>query len=207
MTDYTQLIVVYDADGTFVGEVTYIVGSVLGLRHCSACDITHSLSQIGQGTGGEKPEWTAFKKTLNLPVVQLHRDDLTTSRSTLRERVPFVAGERKDNGELEVIVSNQELIQCQGSVPKLQRLIEQALDTKLTAASCPRRKASKKKQRSATPVRATHNTNNRTTDNHRVPSRREWGKLFNYVFVAVILYGIFLFGEYGASFLMNDLRR
>ena len=37
---YLRLLVVYDADATLVGEITYIVGHALGLRECAACDIT-----------------------------------------------------------------------------------------------------------------------------------------------------------------------
>ena len=137
---YKRLIVVYDADGTFVGEVTYILGHFLGLRECSACDITHSLSQIGKGTGGEKPEWRELKKKLPIPVVQLHRNDLAPLQwKDLVHQLPLVAGERSD-GTLEVVVSKVALEACDGDVSSLQVLIEQNLDQHLPPIKCAMRK-------------------------------------------------------------------
>ena len=194
MTDYTKLIVVYDADGTFVGEITYIAGSLLGIRHCSACDITHSLSQIGQGTGGEKPAWTALKKTLPIPVIQLHRNDLDAAKwGSLIEQVPLIVGERKD-GSLELVCSNAELQNCQGSVEQLEVLIEQALETKLEAVACPMRKrttpkaTAKRRRRSTTPAKKEQEQQGRTTTPHTLPTTQTVAALEHVLVVSLWLF-------------------
>ena len=67
-----ELIGVYDADGTIVGELSYWVGARFGVRHCSLCDITHSLFS-------EKPEWKACQRELaeeeGIEFKAYHRND------------------------------------------------------------------------------------------------------------------------------------
>lgn len=41
--EITHLYGVYDADATVLGEISYWVGARLGIRHCTLCDITHSM--------------------------------------------------------------------------------------------------------------------------------------------------------------------
>ena len=48
---------IYDADATIVGEISYWIGARFGIRHCSLCDITHSLFK-------EKSEWQNCQKLL-----------------------------------------------------------------------------------------------------------------------------------------------
>ena len=121
---YARLLVVYDADGSLVGEISYIVGHALGLRECAACDITHQpFSLRGKPEGGwEKKDWRDAKKRLGLPVVQLHRDELDGTRASVllglaedadgRKQattlLPVVAGER-ENGDVDVLVTAAEL--------------------------------------------------------------------------------------------------
>lgn len=64
----SELIGVYDADGSVVGEIRYWVGARLGRSHCSLCDITH-------GTFRERSEWRAFRELLPVEFTTWHRDD------------------------------------------------------------------------------------------------------------------------------------
>ncbi len=41
--EITHLYGVYDADATVLGEISYWIGARLGIRHCTLCDITHSM--------------------------------------------------------------------------------------------------------------------------------------------------------------------
>ncbi len=152
MNKITKLIVVYDADGTIFGEISYILGHALGLRECSACDITHSLSQIGQGTGGEKPAWSELKKKLSVPVVQLHRNDLIKLDpmiwGELINQVPAVFAERADQS-VQVLIDKSSLEACEGSVDSLQVLIQRALDTHMPAVKCAMRKRTRNKNKNA----------------------------------------------------------
>lgn len=63
-----EIIGVYDADGSLIGELRYLVGARLGHRHCSLCDITH-------GALREKSAWRASRARLPVPVRMVHRDE------------------------------------------------------------------------------------------------------------------------------------
>ena len=67
-TGDVSLVGVYDADGTFAGEVWYWLGARLGRVHCSLCEITHGLFR-------EKPEWRECRDSLNVEFATFHRDD------------------------------------------------------------------------------------------------------------------------------------
>ena len=43
MARYQELVGVYHADGSLLGEARYVVGKILGRAHCSLCDITHDM--------------------------------------------------------------------------------------------------------------------------------------------------------------------
>ena len=65
----SEFIGVYDADGGLVGEASYLVGKILGRRHCSLCDITHSPVR-------RRPEWDDFVRGLGIPFVVLHANEV-----------------------------------------------------------------------------------------------------------------------------------
>lgn len=67
-SNITELIGVYDADSTLLGEVSYWVGARLGTSHCSLCELTHGLFT-------KKSEWTQCAESLAIPFRLFHRDD------------------------------------------------------------------------------------------------------------------------------------
>lgn len=71
-----ELIGVYHANGSLVGELSYWVGARFGRTHCALCDITH-------GTFREKPSWRTCRSTLPVPVTTLHLDEQPTELATL----------------------------------------------------------------------------------------------------------------------------
>ncbi len=64
----SELIGVYDADGSVVGEIRYWVGARFGRSHCSLCDITH-------GTFRGRPAWRELREALPVDFPTYHRDD------------------------------------------------------------------------------------------------------------------------------------
>jgi hypothetical protein len=76
----TELFGVYDADATLIGEATYWIGARLGLRHCSLCDITHSLFT-------EKSEWqqcvAQLQQEHGITFKAFHRDDQPSEVKTI----------------------------------------------------------------------------------------------------------------------------
>ena len=67
-TTITELIGVYDADSTLLGEVSYWVGARFGITHCSLCELTHGLFT-------KKSEWKQCAESLTVPFHLFHRDD------------------------------------------------------------------------------------------------------------------------------------
>ena len=67
-SNITELIGVYDADASLLGEVSYWVGARLGITHCSLCELTHGLF-------AKKSEWTQCADSLSVPFRLFHRDD------------------------------------------------------------------------------------------------------------------------------------
>lgn len=63
-----ELIGVYDADSTLIGEVSYWIGARLGRTHCSLCELTHGLF-------AQKAEWKTCSLSLAVPFVTYHRND------------------------------------------------------------------------------------------------------------------------------------
>lgn len=66
--DVTELIGIYDADSTLIGEISYWIGARLGKRHCSLCELTHGLF-------AKKSEWTQCEQRLAVPFRTYHRND------------------------------------------------------------------------------------------------------------------------------------
>jgi hypothetical protein len=66
--DVSELIGIYDADSTLIGEIRYWIGARLGTRHCSLCEITHGLFT-------KKAEWTQCERSLAVPFRTYHRND------------------------------------------------------------------------------------------------------------------------------------
>ncbi|CAB4368220.1 MAG: hypothetical protein F2916_05455 [Actinobacteria bacterium] len=63
-----ELIGVYDADSTLLGEISYWVGARFGITHCSLCELTHGLFT-------KKAEWKQCADSLAVPFRLFHRDD------------------------------------------------------------------------------------------------------------------------------------
>ena len=197
---FARLLVVYDADGSLVGEVSYIVGHALGLRECAACDITHRpFSLAGKPADGswEKPEWRAFKKRLPMPVEQLHRDELSEKRKESlfgRQRatkLPLVAGERND-GSISVIVTADQLSACHGKVSALESLVINSLDANLPPVMACSMRTTRGRKRSKDSIETLH-TNKPSRIEPKTTGRQaqssSWGTIW---WVASIIVFIFV---------------
>jgi len=67
-SNITELIGVYDANSTLVGEISYWVGARFGITHCSLCELTHGLFT-------KKSEWKQCAESFTVPFHLFHRDD------------------------------------------------------------------------------------------------------------------------------------
>ena len=102
----TELIGVYDADSTLLGEISYWVGARFGITHCSLCELTHGLFT-------KKYEWKQCAESFSVPFHLFHRDDAPSDVLTaLAGEFPAVL-QRTTEG-LKVILTQEELERFDG---------------------------------------------------------------------------------------------
>lgn len=120
---------VYNADGSFLGEVAYFFGKYVSGAHCSLCDITH-------GARAAKPEYLSLCSTLSVPLVSVHLDERSPAvkkfMSAGRVSAPCVLAEFSDGG-IELVASDARLTSCKGSVPALAEILK----ARVAAAEAP----------------------------------------------------------------------
>lgn len=111
---------VYDADGTWRGEVAYWIGARLGRTHCALCEITHSPFR-------EKRRWKACADAIPVPFDTLHRDELPpVLREVTRGRLPCVVAET--DRRTFVLLDGDALEACGGEPEALATAIESAVE-------------------------------------------------------------------------------
>ena len=104
-----KLIGVYDADATLWGEMSYWIGARFGVRHCSLCDITHSLFR-------EKSQWrecqSKLENDLRVEFETFHRNDQPDDvRACIDGNYPAVVM-RGDDGKVSMFMSASEIDAC-----------------------------------------------------------------------------------------------
>ena len=107
-----ELIGVYDADASLWGEVSYWIGARFGVRHCSLCDITHSLFR-------EKLQWRECKSKLDadfgVEFEVFHRNDQPEDvRKCIDGDYPAVVM-RNDAGKVNLFMNAGEIATCGAS--------------------------------------------------------------------------------------------
>ena len=117
-----SLIGVYDADGSFVGEVHYWLGARLGRRHCSLCEITHGMFR-------EKSDWRNCRDSLNVEFLTFHRDDAPADvLEACGDQIPVVLARRGD--DLLVVLGPEELETLGGDVARFEAELKQSCAAK-----------------------------------------------------------------------------
>ena len=119
------LIGVYKADGGILGEVSYFLGHLIGVRECNLCDITHYPIK-------KKAEFKRFEKTLldqrgiNMKLVHMNeRTDAELAASKGRE--PCVLLQYPD-GSISMFLDYVELKAASGSVESFAKLVDSRLN-------------------------------------------------------------------------------
>lgn len=100
---------VYDADASIWGEMTYWIGARLGVRHCSLCDITHSLFR-------EKENWKECQAELaakyGVEFRAFHRDDQPDAvRNVIKGDYPAVVAQ-DEVGKYSLFMTSAEISSC-----------------------------------------------------------------------------------------------
>jgi hypothetical protein len=115
----TALTGVYHAEGSLLGELRYVAGTILGGAHCSLCEITH-------GRLREKASWRAARDRLPVPFTAVHLDERSPQEAAASDgRTPCVLA-HTDHG-IELLLDAAQLDACGGDPAALVRAIETAL--------------------------------------------------------------------------------
>ena len=110
---YRELVGVYHADGSLVGELRYLWGKFRGTAHCALCDITHA-------TVREKAAFKACRSRLPIPLRVLHLDERSEDLIEATEgRTPCVVGKAPDGWQM--VLDAQTLDACKSSVECFER--------------------------------------------------------------------------------------
>jgi len=123
----TRLVGVYRAEGSLRGEISYVVGRLLGTAHCALCDITHSPVR-------RKAAWDRMAAGLGVPFELVHLDERDTATAqvvTGWDDSPAVLAEL--DGALVQVLGPDDLETVGGDVARF----EQALRTALARAGAP----------------------------------------------------------------------
>ena len=120
-----RIIGIYKANGGLLGELGYILGHAVGLRHCELCDITHSpLRKKADFKNLEKSIKTEFDLDFKL----VHMNERTERElAASKGREPCVLLEYSD-GALSMLVDWVELKSSKGKVLSFERLLRSRLD-------------------------------------------------------------------------------
>jgi len=88
-----ELIFVYNANSGKWNGYMDIMHKILSPKTypCSLCDITHGVFKVHE-------EWTEFKKTLDIPLTFLHKDEWLAQYG-LKEKLPAIFLKNGDNIE------------------------------------------------------------------------------------------------------------
>ena len=108
---------IYNANGSFFGEISYFIKKLSGRDKCKLCDLSHSLIF-------QKKSWDDFLKELELPYSVLHINELPDSIKQLNLAYPSILLEK--NKSFEELISRQDFEQ----IDNLSQL-KQALEAKI----------------------------------------------------------------------------
>ena len=114
-----QLICVYDADGSLLGELNYLWKKTFQNFKCSMCDITHNLITT-------KKEWKTAVQNCRYDISTYHLDDQPTLiKETTQNNTPCVV--KVQDGTSSILISNDELKTIDGNVGSFFSLIDKKM--------------------------------------------------------------------------------
>lgn len=116
-----EVVGVYAADGGVVGEITYVVGHLLGRTECSLCEVTH-------GSLRRRPQWDEMASRLPVPLRLVYRNQTTQGERAAYavSGLPAVVGVRAD-GSRTVLLGPTGLRAVAGSVERFEDALRAAL--------------------------------------------------------------------------------
>jgi hypothetical protein len=119
--DVVEIIGVYDADSTLVGEFSYWIGARLGRTHCSLCELTHGVFTV-------KNTWKSCERALSVPFTTYHRNDAPTDVLT-RAAGQFPVVLARTNQDLTVLLNREQLETFNGDTERFGNWLSKYITT------------------------------------------------------------------------------
>ena len=117
---FIELVGVYHADGSLLGELRYLWGKLRGSAHCALCDITH-------GTLTEKAAFRACREGLEIPLRTVHLDERSPDLVGATEgKTPCIVGRSSEGWEM--VLDPEELESCDQSVEAFELMLRARLE-------------------------------------------------------------------------------
>lgn len=110
---------IYNADGGIIGELKYVLGKIIGIAHCSLCDITHSYIS-------KKKTWKAFEERGDFKINLLHINEQESGlREFTHDITPCVVA--KEGNEVRILLTSEQLEKCNKSVGRFEEALTESL--------------------------------------------------------------------------------
>lgn len=114
-----ELICVYDANGSLLGELNYLWKKAFHSFTCSMCDITHNLITT-------KKKWKTAVQNCRYNISTYHLDDQPTLiKKTTQNNTPCVV--KVEGSSSYILISNDELKTIDGNVDSFFSLIDKKM--------------------------------------------------------------------------------
>ena len=89
---------IYNANGSFFGEINYFINKMIGREKCGLCELSHNIFF-------KRKSWELFLDELDAPYQVLHADEVSSEIKKLNFEYPCVVF-KKDNSFFELISHN-----------------------------------------------------------------------------------------------------
>ena len=120
ITKHLKIFCIYDAEGSIIGELTYLFKKIFKNFECSMCNITH-------GKVSTKKEWTTKLKSSRFNIEALHLDEQSTELKSFTKGIaPCVVA--SIDGKLTLVMNHSELTRIRGDVDIFFHQLEKKIE-------------------------------------------------------------------------------
>lgn len=118
---FSRIVGVYNASGSLIGEISYMIGKMTGSAHCALCDITH------KGLT-EKGDFVALRRKFNLELLHLNELEDEELEKITEGKAPCIVGKREEDKRWVILIESRELGKCDKDVGKFHNMLEAVLE-------------------------------------------------------------------------------